>query len=112
MVQLYSEGRDEARSYQEKITTLEGQLGQLENQLIPANLSAEIRVNYPDLESFSIGTMQYGLDSISDGALIAVAFVDWKSEVDSTLVPRRNKQLEDWLKLRLEKDQVLVQPMP
>ncbi len=112
MVQLYSEGRDEARSYQEKITTLEGQLGQLENQLIPANLSAEIRINYPDLESFSIGTMQYGLDSISDGALIAVAFVDWKSEVDSTLVPRRNKQLEDWLKLRLEKDQVLVQPMP
>ena len=56
--------------------------------------------------------MQYGLDSISDGALIAVAFVDWKPEVDSTLILRRNKQLEDWLKLRLEKDQVLVQPMP
>jgi len=112
MVQLYSEGQAEARSYKDQIRTLESKLGQLEGQLIPTTLSEEIRVNYPDLASFSIGTMQYGLDSTSNGALIAVAYVNWNPGVDSTLLPRRNKQLENWLKLRLNKDQVLVQPMP
>ena len=112
MVQLYSEGRDEARSFQEKISFLEGELIQLEQQLIPANLTAEIRINYPELERFSIGTLQYGIDSISDGSLVPVAFVNWKADVDSLNLSKRNKQLENWLKLRLEKETVLVQPMP
>ena len=112
MVQLYSEGRDEARSFQEKISFLEGELIQLEQQLIPANLGAEIRINYPELERFSIGTLQYGIDSISDGSLVPVAFVNWKADVDYLNLSKRNKQLENWLKLRLEKETVLVQPMP
>lgn len=112
MVQLYSEGRDEARSFQEKISSLEGELVQLEQQLIPSNLSAEIRINYPDLERFSIGTLQYDIDSISDGSLVPVAFVNWKASVDSLTLGQRNQQLENWLKLCLEKETVLVQPMP
>jgi hypothetical protein len=41
-----------------------------------------------------------------------VAFVNWKADVDSLNLSKRNKQLENWLKLRLEKETVLVQPMP
>ena len=47
LVNLYSEGRAEAKSYSDKIAALEAELALLEGQLIPANLAKEVQINYP-----------------------------------------------------------------
>ena len=112
IVELYSEGREEIRSYQEQINILEGQLDQLEDQLIPANLASEIKINYPELTNFSIGTLQYRMDSTSNQRLTPVAFVQWQMDLDSTSYTKLTAQLKNWLEVRLNKEEVLVELMP
>ena len=112
IVELYSEGREEIRSYQEQINILEGQLDHLEDQLIPANLASEIKINYPELTNFSIGTLQYRMDSTSNQRLTPVAFVQWQMDLDSTSYTKLTAQLKNWLEVRLNKEEVLVELMP
>lgn len=108
LVNLYSEGRAEAKSYQERISDLESQLGLLENQLIPANLAKEVKVNYPEVVQMSLGTLQAGISDENSGQRIPVAFVEWDPAMDASAVDLRKHQLTQWLRLRLNADSVYV----
>jgi hypothetical protein len=108
LVNLYSEGRAEAKTYQDKISELEAQLSLLEGQLIPANLAKEIKVNYPEVQNLSIGTLQGGITDSTAGTRIPVAFVQWSSSINDSTKTLRSAQLSTWLALRLESDSVLV----
>ena len=108
LVNLYSEGRAEAKGYQDRIAELEGQLNLLENQLIPANLAKEVQVNYPEVTSMSLGTLQGGISSEHSGTRIPVAFVLWDPALSDSSKAVRAQQLTHWLQLRLEADSVLV----
>lgn len=108
LVNLYSEGRAEAKTYQDKIADLEAQLSLLEGQLIPANLAKEIKVNYPEVQSLSIGTLQGGITDSTSGTRVPVAFVQWSPSLTDSTKTMRSAQLSVWLALRLEADSVLV----
>jgi hypothetical protein len=108
LVNLYSEGRAEAKTYQDKIADLEAQLSLLEGQLIPANLAKEIKVNYPEVQSLSIGTLQGGITDSTAGTRVPVAFVQWSPSLTDSTKTMRSAQLSVWLALRLEADSVLV----
>jgi uncharacterized hydrophobic protein (TIGR00271 family) len=108
LVNLYSEGRAEAKTYQDKIADLEAQLSLLEGQLIPANLAKEIKVNYPEVQSLSIGTLQGGITDSTAGTRVPVAFVQWSPSLNDSTKTLRSAQLSAWLALRLEADSVLV----
>jgi len=108
LVNLYSEGRAEAKTYQDKIADLEAQLSLLEGQLIPANLAKEIKVNYPEVQSLSIGTLQGGITDSTAGTRVPVAFVQWSPSLNDSTKTLRSAQLSSWLALRLEADSVLV----
>lgn len=108
LVNLYSEGRAEAKGYQDKINTLESELQALEKQLIPSSLADEIKVNYPDVASLSIGTLQGGITDSTEGQRIPVAFVSWNTELDPMQRDMKKLQLTRWLQIRLNSDTVLV----
>jgi uncharacterized hydrophobic protein (TIGR00271 family) len=108
LINLYSEGRAETKTYQDKITDLEAQLSILEGQLIPANLAKEIKVNYPEVQSLSIGTLQGGITDSTSGIRVPVAFVQWSPSLNDSTKTLRSAQLSAWLALRLEADSVLV----
>ena len=112
IVELYSEGREEIKVLPKQINILEGQLDQLEDQLIPANLASEIKINYPELTNFSIGTLQYRMDSTSNQRLTPIAFVQWQMDLDSTSYTKLTEQLKNWLEVRLNKEEVLIELMP
>ena len=108
LVNLYSEGRAEVKSYQDQIYTLESELKMLENQLIPATLANEIKINYPSIKALSIGSMQGGITDSTSGYKIPVAFVEWGNEVLDNEIIIKKQQLAAWLALRLNADSVLV----
>lgn len=108
LVNLYSEGREEAKSYQDKINLLEDQVNVLEKQLIPASITEEIKVNYPEITNLSIGSIQAGISEGSTGQKIPVAFVEWSEELEDEEKRKKAKQLRDWLALRLQADSVYV----
>jgi uncharacterized hydrophobic protein (TIGR00271 family) len=109
LVNLYSEGRAEAKGYKDQINDLEAQLKILEGQLIPANLAKEVRVNYPDVQSMSLGTLQSGVSETHSGQRVPVAYIQWSEELSDSIRFARSAQLKEWLKLRLNADSVLVQ---
>lgn len=108
LINLYSEGREEVKSYQDKISLLESKLSFLEGQLIPINLSKEIKVIYPDIHSLSVGTLQGETTNSAEGIRIPVAFVNWSTDLSDSVISLRSAQLSAWLALRLEADSVLV----
>jgi hypothetical protein len=108
LVNLYSEGRAEAKSYQDKIAALEAELSLLEGQLIPANLAKEVKVNYPEVRSLSLGTLQGGITDSTTGVRVPVAFIEWNENVNDSARSLKRAQLAKWLALRLEADSVLV----
>lgn len=108
LVNLYSEGRAEVKSYQDQIYTLESELKMLENQLIPATLANEIKINYPSIKALSIGSMQGGITDSTSGYKIPVAFVEWEDEILDNEIIIKKQQLAAWLVLRLNADSVLV----
>lgn len=108
LVNLYTEGREEVRGYQDKIASLESQLKSYESQLIPANLAKEVQINYPEVVQMSLGTLQGGITDLSGGKRIPVALVDWDPEMTDSLIFIKTGQLSNWLKLRLESDTVYI----
>lgn len=108
LVNLYSEGRAEAKNFQDQIDQLESELQVLEKQLIPSSLADEIKVNYPGISSLSVGTVQGGITDSTSGYRIPVAFVTWSDTLSSLEVRMKNIQLRRWLEIRLQSDTILV----
>jgi hypothetical protein len=108
LVNLYSEGRAEAKNFEDQIGALEAELQILEKQLIPSSLADEIKVNYPGISTLSVGTVQGGITDSTSGNRIPVAFVTWAPELSPLEVRVKNMQLRRWLELRLQSDTVLV----
>jgi len=108
LVNLYSEGRAEAKSYSDKIAALEAELALLEGQLIPANLAKEVQINYPEVRALSLGTLQSGITDSTSGSRLPVAFIQWSPELSDSARSEKAHQLANWLALRLEADSVLV----
>ncbi len=108
LIQMYSEGRAEIQNYQSRISELESELGQLEAQLIPSQLSKEVQINYPEIIRMSLGTLQGGITEDSNGALIPVALVDWDPNLSGEALELKRAQLRQWLKIRLDKDTVFI----
>lgn len=108
LVNLYSEGRAEAKNFEDQIGALEAELQILEKQLIPSSLADEIKVNYPGISTLSVGTVQGGITDSTSGSRIPVAFVTWAPELSPLEVRVKNMQLRRWLELRLQSDTVLV----
>src|SRR6056300_512453 len=108
LVNLYSEGRAEAKSYSDKIAALEAELALLEGQLIPANLAKEVQINYPEVRALSLGTLQSGITDSTSGSRLPVAFIQWSPELSDSARDEKVHQLANWLALRLEADSVLV----
>lgn len=108
LVNLYSEGRAEAKNFEDQIDQLESELQVLEKQLIPSSLADEIKVNYPSISALSVGTVQGGITDSTSGSRIPVAFVTWDPTLTPLEVRVKNMQLRRWLELRLQSDTVLV----
>lgn len=108
LVNLYSEGRAEAKNFEDQIDQLESELQVLEKQLIPSSLADEIKVNYPSISALSVGTVQGGITDSTSGSRLPVAFVTWDPALTPLEVRVKNMQLRRWLELRLQSDTVLV----
>lgn len=108
LVNLYSEGRAEAKNFQDQINQLESELQVLEKQLIPSSLADEIKVNYPGISTLSVGTVQGGITDSTSGYRIPVAFVTWSDTLSPVEVRMKNIQLRRWLEIRLQSDTILV----
>lgn len=108
LVNLYTQGREEALGYQEQISALEAEVASYESQLIPHNLHKEIMANYPEVASITMGSLQTGLSANSDGTTIPAVYLTWQETVSDSTKSVRSAQLYSWLLLRLDTDTLVL----
>jgi uncharacterized hydrophobic protein (TIGR00271 family) len=70
-------------------------------------LQQNMKISFKEIEQFSYGlTVQSGLSGTADSIFTFV--VEWKTSVDTALLPSRERDLHDFLKLNLKQDSVRI----
>ena len=90
-------------SQSQRIVFLEGELGRLqkfENMQIPFNeLTKEVKINYNEIESISFSNkIESNFKKLDTLSVFEVKWND--SLISNTDIPKKQKQLEEWLKLK------------
>jgi hypothetical protein len=108
--ELYESKKAELLNKDERIELLEKELASLSSfarKQIPFNdISAEARSNYENLASMSFSYV-ISTDFNSQDT-IPVFEVKWKDPNDQKRIAAESKKLNDWLKIRLKDDKILV----
>lgn len=86
------------RKLEEDILTLNNSSSEYEK------VAHEIAVQYPEIKSVSISNMNYTDTKTLESVSIPTLYIEWKSGPDK----KRKAQLIDWLKVRLETEELKV----
>lgn len=108
--ELYESKKAELLNKDERILLLERELAELSSyarKQIPFNdISAEARTNYDNLSSLSFSYVITTDFNTQD--TIPVFEVKWKDPDNAEKIRTESKKLNDWLKIRLKDDKVIV----
>ena len=108
IMDMYTSTQHDMATKEQMIAVLQEKLKQYEDAELPANLLEEIKINYPEVASVSMGRMVY-TDYIHEQKPASPNFfVYWQPTTQDTLIPKRMAQLNKWLSTRFVADSVIV----
>ncbi len=110
--ELYESKKEELKSKDARIQLLENELAELSSfakKQIPFNdISAEAKSTYDNLATLSFSYVV--TTDFSSQDTIPVFEVRWKDPANTEMINTESKKLNDWLKIRLKDNKVIVKP--
>ena len=96
----------------EELRTKDSELFHLKNELVKmsgvaderVNLAKELAIQYPEIMSFSVSRNIFYDNSKNSSDTIPVFYAEFSKKID----PKREQQLTEWLKLRLEYKKLMI----
>ncbi|MDO5607412.1 MAG: TIGR00341 family protein [Capnocytophaga sp.] len=111
--ELYNANKEDLQSSKIRILTLEKEIDKLnqysKEALLFEQISKEIAVNYEQIASVA-----YAKELISDFKkmdTVPIFRVAWKQAVNKPEAEKQKKKLQEWLRLKLDNDRVIVREM-
>lgn len=110
MAEVYSTGQAALVAKDREILELRNEVKSLSKSKVPDHLIEEIKTNYPNLESIRTGEFYCKTETNPTDTVMGV-LINWYDIMSKEQMNASEKKLQQWLKLRLDRDTVWIMRM-